>query len=122
MTTGSDSGLIDDTDANQISTLTSTGNVGLDQEISGTTLIYSSYTIPIANQKHGFSSFTYSSGGTALSGTTTQYEQNCLKTTVTATPATAKTYWGILIPANLGAGTYSGTNYLNGVKGEAGEW
>lgn len=122
MTIGTDSGLIDDTDTNQITTLTATGNVGLDQEISGTTLIYSSYTIPIANQKHGFSAFTYSSGGTALSGTTTEYEQNCLKTTVTATPETAKTYWGILIPSNTGSGTYSGTNYLNGVKGEAGDW
>lgn len=122
MALGADSGLVDDSDTNQISTITATGNVGLDQEISGTVLSYSTYAIPIANQKHSFSSFTYSTGGTVLSASAVEYEQNCLKTTATANPATAKTYWGILMPTNSAGGAYSGTNYLNGVKGEASEW
>lgn len=122
MALGADSGLVDDTDTNQITTLAATGNVGLDQEISGTTLARLSYIIPIANQKHSFSSFTYSSGGTVLGAAVTEYEQNCPKTTITASPVTAKTYWGILIPSNSGSGIYTGTNYLNGVKSEAGEW
>jgi len=122
MVLGADSGLVDDSDTNQITTLTATGNVGLDQEIAGTVMSYSTYQIPIANQKHSFSSFTYSSGGTVLSASAVEYEQNCQKTTTTGTPATAKTYWGILMPTNSAGGTYAGTNYLNGVKGEAGEW
>jgi len=122
MAAGADSGTVDNSDTNMITTMAATGNVGLDAQLSGTTMTYSIYTIPIANQKHSFTTFTYSSGGTALSGSATEYEHNIDKTTITATHVTAPTYWGILVPSIVGAGTYSGTNYINGLKGEAQDW
>jgi hypothetical protein len=107
---------------NETTTMTATGNFGLDENLSGTTMTYSSYTIPIANQKYSLSTFDYDLAGSALSDSATESELNCAKTTTTGSPATADTYWGIAIPAVAGAGTYTGTNYIVAIKGEAGDW
>lgn len=112
---GTDSGAV-----NQTTVVTATGNVGLDSELSGTTMTYDIWTIPIANQEHGLTTFTYGAG-TDLSGTPTQYELNCAKTTDSG-PATGNIYWGIEIPAGVGGGTYTGTNTVGAVKGETGDW
>jgi len=116
-------GLGEDTGAtNSTTTVTAIGNVGLDTDVSGTTMTNGTDTIPIANQKYSTSTFTYSLGGTALSGTPTEVELNVQKTTAIASPATKLMYWGIAIPGGISPGTYTGTNNITAVKGETAGW
>jgi len=51
-----------------------------------------------------------------------ELELNCLKSTSTSSPATSSTFWVIKIPIGQGAGTYSGTNTIAAVTGEAQDW
>lgn len=106
---------------NQTSTVTATGNVGLDVEISGTNLTNGSNTIPVANQKYELSAFNYSTG-ISLSTTPTNLEINVQKTTASNTPATKPIYWGIAIPAVAASGTYNGSVSITGLIGETAEW
>jgi len=52
--------------------------------------------------------------GTALSGTPTESELNCSKTTITGTPETKNTYWYLRIPVGQGVDTYTGDNTIEG--------
>lgn len=107
----------------KITTVTATGNVGLDQELSGTNLTDGSTgVIPVANQKYALAGSTSYASGTALSGTPTEVELNCQKTSVTGSPATKDTYWGILIPASVPPGPYTGQNTVTAVLGETAGW
>lgn len=114
---GQDSGA-----TNATTTVTALGNVGIDTELSGTSMTNGTDTIPVANQKYGTTAFTYSSGGTALSTTPVEIELNVLKTTSVGTPATKSLYWGIAIPGSISFGTYTGTNNITAIKGESNEW
>lgn len=104
-------------------TITATGNVGLDQEISGTDMTDGgSNEITVDNQKYALASSTAYASGTALSGTPTEVELNVLKTRLLASPATKNTWWGLFIPPGTAAGSYSGTNTIVAVKGEVANW
>lgn len=104
-------------------TVTATGNVGLDEELSGTNLTDGgSGVIAVAKQKHALASSTAYASGTALSGTPIEYELNCFKTTVSGSPQTKNTWWGIEIPAGIPPGAYTGTNTLTAVLGETANW
>lgn len=105
------------------SIISATGNVGIDVELSGTNMTYSSYIIPVGNLEHSFTTFTYGAG-TDLTGSATEYEMNCPKTyySGSTTIATTHIYWGLRIPSIAGSGVYSGTNTLTAVKSEVGEW
>lgn len=105
---------------NQSVTVTATGNVGLDTELSGSDMTFSTYTIPVGNQEYSTSTFTYGAG-TDLSSSPTEVELNVQKTT-TDTPASKVLYWGIGLPAIVGAGTYEGVNTITAVLGETANW
>jgi len=105
----------------QSTTATNTGNVGLDIEVSGTTMTGPGTPIPIGNQEYKATTFTYGSG-TDLSGTPTEMELNILKTITTGSPATKSLYWGLGIPAGQLSGAYSGSNTIGAVRGEVSEW
>ena len=102
--------------------ITATGNVGLDQEISGTDMTSGGNTIIAANQRYALAVSTAYGSGAALSSTPTESELNCKKTTILGTGETKPTYWGISIPLGTVAGTYSGTNTITAVKGEYAQW
>lgn len=107
----------------KITTVTATGNVGLDQELSGTDLTDGDAgVIPVANQKYALAASTSYASATSLSGSATEVELNCQKTTTTGAPATKDTYWGILIPASVPPGPYSGMNTVSAVLGETAGW
>ena len=101
------------TSAQQATTFKATGNVGLDNKLSGTNMTSGANTILVGEQEHSFTdSFSYGTG-TGLTTTPTEYELDCSKTT-TATPAGKATYWLIQIPTGQETGDYSGTNTLEG--------
>lgn len=107
---------------NQTAQVDATGNVGIDTDISGTDMTYLTNTIPVANQKYSLSTFTYSSGGIGLSTTPTFAALDVSKTLSHSSPANKNVYWGILIPSNIAAGTYNGTNTLSAIKSPAANW
>lgn len=119
-------------------TLRATGNIGLDQSLSGehmcdyytsavTCLTSATSTISDLYQVFATSTITYGTATTAgytLSSTTVkQLELNILKPTTTATGTTGTTYWGIEVPGTITrAGTYTGENTIWGVSGEPERW
>jgi hypothetical protein len=70
------------------------------------------HSIPVGNQKYSASAFTYSSQGTALTGSDVLLGLHVLKTTTTGTPANKPIYWGIAIPNVLPSGSYIGKNTI----------
>ncbi|HXK32289.1 MAG TPA: hypothetical protein VJ378_02375 [Candidatus Paceibacterota bacterium] len=109
--------------SDQTTTVTATGNVGLDAEYSGTAMASGGDTIPVGQQKYDLTgSKVWSSMDYALSVSATERELNCAKTTNSASPATANTYWRIQIPSAQPAGSYSGTDTVGAVTGETGNW
>ena len=112
----------------KITTTTPTGNVGLDQEVSGSANMCTDYPtcvvgtpISVTNQKYSLTSSTSYASGTVLSTSPAETELNVPKVT-TGTPTTKDTWWGILIPTDTLPGAYSGANILTAVKGEVLEW
>jgi hypothetical protein len=106
----------------KITTVSATGNVGLDEELSGTNMTDGgSGTITVDYQKYALASSTAYASGIALSGVATEVELNVAKT-ISLTPETANTYWGLEIPAGTTPGEYSGTNTVTAVKGEIVNW
>ena len=107
----------------KITTVTATGNVGLDEELSGTDMDDGgSGTIGVGYQHHALSASTAYASGTSLTSSATEYELNCQKTTVTGSKETANTWWGLSIPGGTIPGSYSGTNTITAVMGETGGW
>lgn len=107
--------------AEQSTVLEATGNVGLDENLSGTDMTYLTNTIGVAQQKYALSS---GGGwtGTALSTSPTESELNCSKTTVTGSPATQNTYWVLRVPNGQPSGSYTGINTIAGITGESANW
>ncbi len=115
-----------------------TGNVGLDQTLSGqsmcnyyTTAVHcnnsGTSTIAETNQVFATSSVAYntaSSAGNALASSTYKnLELNVLKSTATNTQEFKYTYWGISVPSTITySGLYTGENTFIGVVGEPAEW
>jgi hypothetical protein len=103
-------------------TVEATGNVGLDANVSGTDMTASALTIDDGQQKYSLTSETWTNADYTLDGTPTERELNCLKTTTTATPASAALYWILRVPSTQAAGSYTGTNTIAGVTGESASW
>lgn len=114
--------------------ISATGNVGLDERLTGESMCVTygtnnecpnSATSTIAESEQVFatSSVSYASG-IALSSTTQQeLEVNVFKSTSTSTPATGNTIWGIRVPSAVTlAGDYKGENTFFAVHGEAVDW
>jgi len=107
-------------------TVTPTGNVGLDTELSGDDMCTdyptcSEDTIGVAYQKYGLAALTAYASGTALSAVDTEVELNVGKAR-SGSPTTKNIWWGILIPNGTVPGSYTGGNTVGAVKGEVGGW
>lgn len=95
---------------NEIVTVTNTGNVEIDPELSGTAMTDGgSGSILASQQKYASSAFTYSSGGTALSGTPTLFDLVLTQQTGFL-PISDDMYWGLGVPNGTPQGSYTGTN------------
>lgn len=115
-------------------TISATGNVGLDKTVEGESMCTSysgvtpcapSATSTIAESEQRFATSTVSyAAATPLSSTTPQeVEINVLKSTSTSTPATGDAYWGIRVPASITfAGDYTGENTFYAVVSESVQW
>lgn len=109
--------------SNATITVNSVGNTGLDTLLKGTDMTNGvGGTIPVANQKYNASTFTYGSGGTALSTSDVFLGLHVTKTTVTASPGNKLIYWGIAIPGGISSGAYSGTNTVTAQVSTPGNW
>jgi len=112
---------------NKITTITPTGNVGLDSELSGAANMCTDfptcngYKIAINNQKYSLTASTSYSSAQTLPSSPLEVELNILKPTTTS-PATKNIWWGILIPNGTQPGVYNGLITITGVKGETAEW
>lgn len=123
------------------STIIATGNVGLDQELEGSSMCKeftgtsspcnnsSTSTINAYEQVYATSSAqTYlqasSTAAQHLSSTTPQeLEINILKSTSTTAQSSGKTYWGIQIPATITrSGDFYGLNTFYAKTSEPAEW
>ncbi|MCX6737702.1 MAG: hypothetical protein NTX26_03160 [Candidatus Parcubacteria bacterium] len=104
----------------QTTTVEATGNIGLDQNLSGSKLCNDYPTcagtddIAISQQHYNLTAVQGWAAGTALSGTAANTELNCAKTTVTLSPATASTYWVLQVPSGQAVDTYTGENAIEG--------
>lgn len=106
----------------KLTIIVATGNVGLDEDLSGTDMDDGdSHTIDVGYQKYSLSASTAYGVGITLTTSATEAELNCAKTT-SGVGATKPTYWGISIPGGTFAGEYSGNNTITAVKGESGQW
>jgi len=108
-------------------TVVSTGNVGLDMELSGNDMCTDYPTcagskITVSNQKYTLNSTDSYEAATPLAVSATQLELNCQKTLVYNSPKEKPIYWGLRIPDGTPAGTYTGQNTLTAVLGETGDW
>ena len=107
----------------KVTVVTSTGNIGVDTELSGTDMTNGgSGLINVSYQKLSLTNNTSYSGGISLTVTHTEYEINVLKTTNTINPATKNIWWGLEIPMGIPPGVYSGINSMTAVPGELLEW
>ena len=103
---------------NQQVTITNTGNVEIDPELSGTAMTDGgSGSISASQQKYDDASFTYSSGGTALSGTPTTL--NLTLPQRTSTEITDLVYWGLGVPNGTPDGGYTGSNTFTATTPES---
>ncbi len=115
-------------------TISATGNVGLDKDVTGESMCttYSgstpcpqsaSSTIPESEQVFATSSVMYAQG-VSLSSTTPKVIQiNVPKSTATSTQASSNAYWGIRIPGTITyAGSYTGENTFTAILSNSSEW
>ena len=92
---------------NIVSTVTTTGNVAIDVEISGTDMSSDGNTISVSQQHYATSSVAFSSGY-ALSSTPTALELSTGKPTSHPSDQFQNIYWGIQIPSGTSMGSYLG--------------
>jgi hypothetical protein len=119
---------------NATTTISATGNVGLDKNVEGesmcTTYTNSTLcpnsptsTIPESEQVFATGTVSYASATALSSSTILEVEVNVFKSTSTSTQATANAYWGIRVPGTITfAGDYFGQNTFYAVVGESVNW
>lgn len=100
---------------NQTTIVTNTGNRDMDPQLSGTDMTDGGNSIAVGQQKYSATSFTYSSGGVALSGTPTTL--NLALPQRTTTVVTDTIHWGLGVLNGTPAGTYTGINTVGAVGG-----
>lgn len=119
---------------NATTTISATGNVGLDKKVTGESMCVTytnstlcpnsaTSTIPDYEQRFATDTIAYASA-TSLSSTTEQeIEINVPKSTATSSQATADAYWGIRVPASITfSGDYTGENTFIAIVGESTDW
>ncbi len=115
-------------------TVRSTGNTGLNQELEGesmcttfslSTLCPNSATSTVAenNQEYATSSISYGSGTDLSSSTPGLLDIRIPKSTSTSSPSSGVTYWGIGVPGTITlAGSYTGLNTFIADPSAAAHW
>ncbi len=89
--------------------ITTTGNVAVDVQLSGTDLTWSTYSIPVSQQKYSSTSgFNWDSEGTALTNTPTCHELSTTKPTTHPSDQSEYIYWKLKVPLDKPSQTYSG--------------
>lgn len=119
---------------NATTTVSATGNVGVDKNVTGTSMCTtytgstpcpnsSTSTIPESEQVFATTTSAYSAA-TPISSTTPAFvDMNVPKSTSTSTPANANAYWGIRVPGTVTfAGLYSGENTFTAVLSDPSQW
>ena len=106
--------------SNQTATVTNTGNVKQDTEVSGDDMCTdyptcSGDSIAASQQKYGLTDVTYDSLSSSLATSTANLATVLPKPTATSTAVTDETYWGIAIPAAQQPGSYTGQNTFTAV-------
>lgn len=115
-------------------TISATGNVGLDKDVQGESMCTTyttaspcapsaTSTIPESEQVFATTKVAYGSAQ-PLSSTTPQVVQiNVFKSTATSTPASSNAYWGIRVPGSITfAGDYTGENTFTAIVSNSSEW
>ncbi len=115
-------------------TLSATGNVGLDQDVTGQSMCTTytgstlcpnsaTSTIPASEQVVATSTVTYAQGAAISSTTPLEVEINVPKSTSTSTATSSNAYWGIRVPGTVTfAGSYTGENTFTARVGESSAW
>ncbi len=113
----------------KITVTSATGNVGIDEELSGSSMCTDYPTcsgspntpIAVANQKYSLSESTAYSVGTALTALPVEVELNVPKTT-SVIQSFKNMWWGLLVPVGTIPGSYTGINTVTAIKGEVVNW
>lgn len=125
-----------DNTVNLIATTTasSTGNVGVDTDLSGVRMCPTGFgigacpatatsSIPETEQQYGTSSLPYDGGGASLSTTDVLLDLNVAKPTATSSQPAQNTFWGIEVPGTVTlAGIYTGRNTISAVQSNPSQW
>lgn len=119
---------------NATTTVSATGNVGVDKNVTGTSMCTtytgstpcpnsSTSTIPESEQVFATTTTSYAAA-TPISSTTPAFvDMNVPKSTSTSTPSNANAYWGIRVPGTVTyAGLYSGENTFTAVLSDPSQW
>ncbi len=113
---------------NTTTTIAATGNVGVDEGLSGTDMCrdYPSCSltpkIDVTNQHYATSSISFDSA-TALTTSTTVLGIHCQKTVDTNNQKTADTWWGLNVPTSTNvAGAYKGQDTFVAVESSSTYW
>jgi len=110
-----------------ISTISSTGNVGINHNISGSNMCtnYPACTwgtpIAVTRQRYSLNSSTIYPSGTILT-TTPTFIATKLPKQRTSTKETVDIWWGISIPTGIIAGDYNGEVFLTPIKSDVADW
>lgn len=111
----------------RITTITPTGNIGLDHEVSGPANMCTDFptcaggTIAIGYQKYALSASTSYDSSTSLTTSDVPVYTNVPKPT-SGTPTTKNIWWGMLVPEGTSAGTYDGNINIVGFKSDPLNW
>ena len=96
---------------NETTTVTNTGNVAMDPELSGTNLTSGGDTILVGNQEYSATAFTYGAG-TDLTGSAVGLDLSLAQPTSGTAPVQDDIEWGIGVDNGQPTGTYTGTNTI----------
>ena len=99
---------------NQSITVTNTGNVDMDPQVSGGVMSSGPNTISVNNQEYSSDNFTFGAGIDLSASPTTI---NLILPQRTSTVITDLLYWGLGVPEGTPAGSYTGTNTLSATSG-----
>jgi hypothetical protein len=115
-------------------TISATGNVGLDKNVEGESMCTSytastlcpnssTSTIPESEQRFATGTVSYAAATALSSSTVQEVEVNVKKSTSTVSQQTGNAYWGIRVPGSITyAGNYYGQNTFYAVVGESVNW
>ena len=112
-------------------TLTVTGNTGIDQQVLGDDMCITyptctgnaTNTIVVANQEYALTGVAYGAGTDLTTATSATIDVSIAKNTSTSTLNSDDTHWGIEVPATIEiAGDYIGINTIVGVVAPSGDW